>query len=385
MQMSDPHKQLIAKLAEELGLATAQQIVSCLADSTAKPNQVEGVLLLLDELTEVSTKVARAAIESFPDLQQRGRLSDAVAWLDLGIALAESSGAIGLKYFKESPLVLGLIEESSVRSLVLKTALELAEQDANVALEFLRVSPEVVTVIPPDRLRAWLEIGFELTQVDFVVALEYIRQIPAVARVLPIQDARAWATFGLKLISQNSFGKTDYLGTIEFLRTSPLIISDLEDLSVRAQVVTVGSLLAERDAGAGIAWLSESPRLLRVVPNEGWRLKILQYGALVAERDADTALAYLRRAPELVSVIDESAEATARFDAWFTAGMEVLAYSVEGARAYFALESQKALSAVEAALSGVPLRQVARTVKLFVQGLCGTDLTIQALPDSLSQ
>jgi nitric oxide reductase activation protein len=385
MEMSDTHKQLIAKLAEELGPATAQHLVSRLVEATAKPNQVEGVLLLLDELHEVSPKVARAAIESFPDLQQRDRLSDAVPWLDLGIALAESSGAIGLKFFKESPLVLGLIEQPSVRSLVLKTALELAEQDANVALEFLRVSPDVVRVISPDQLGAWLEIGFELTPVDFVVALEYIRQIPAIARVLPIQDARAWATFGLKLISQNSFGKTDYFGTIEFLRTSPLILGDLEDPSVRAKVVTVGSLLAERDPGSGIAWLSESPRLLRAVPNEGWRLKILQYGALVAERDAETALAYLRRAPELVSAIGESAEAMARFEAWFTAGMEVLAYSVEGARAYFALESQKALTSVETALSGVPLRQVARTVKLFVQGLCGTDLTIQALPDSLSQ
>jgi nitric oxide reductase NorD protein len=383
--MSDTHQQLIAKLAEELGQATAQHLVSRLVEDIAAPSQVEGVVLLLDELTEVSPKVARAAIESFPDLQQRGRLSDAVAWLDLGIVLAESSGAIGLKYFKESPLVLGLIEELSIRSLVLKTALELAEQDANVALEFLRVAPDVVTVISPDRLGAWLEIGLELAQVDFVVALEYIRQIPAVARVLPIQEARAWATFGLKLISQNSFGKTDYFGTIEFLRTSPLILGDLEDQSVRVKVVTVGSLLAERDAGAGIAWLSESPRLLRVVPNEGWRLKILQYGALVAERDADTALAYLRRAPELVSVIGESAEARARFEAWFTAGMEVLAYSIEGARAYFALESKKALTSVEAALSGVPLRQVARTVKLFVQGLCGTELTIQALPDSLNQ
>ncbi len=383
--MSDTHNQLIAKLAEELGPATAQHLVSRLAEAVAAPNQVEGVLLLLDELAEVSQKVACAAIESFPDLQQRGRLGDAVVWLDLGIALAETSGAMGLKYFKESPLVLGLIEPASIRSLVLKTALELAEQDANIALEFLRVSPEVVTVISPDRLGAWLEIGFELTQVDFVVALEYVRQIPAVARVLPLQDARAWATFGLKLISQNSFGKTDYFGTIEFLRTSPLILSDHEDLSVRAKVITVGSLLAERDPGSGIAWLSESPRLLRAVPNEGWRLRILQYGALVAERDASTALAYLRRAPELVSVIGESAQATARFEAWFTAGMEVLAYSVEGARAYFALESQKALTSVEAALSGVPLRQVARTVKLFVQGLCGTDLTIQALPDSLSQ
>ena len=383
--MSDTHQQLIAKLAEELGPATAQHLVSSLVEASVKPNQAEGVLLLLDELQEISPKVARAAIESFPDLQRRDRLSDAVAWLDLGIALAGSSGAIGLKYFKESPLVLGLIETPSGRSLVLRTALELAEQDANVALEFLRVSSEAVTVISADQLGAWLEIGFELTQVDFVVALEYIRQIPAVARVLPIQNSRDWATFGLKLISQNSFGKTDYFGTIEFLRTSPLILGDLEDQSVRAKVVTVGSLLAERDPGAGIAWLSEAPRLLRAVPNEGWRLKILQYGALVAERDADTALAYLRRAPELVTVIGESPEAMARFEAWFTAGMEVLAYSVEGARAYFALESQKALTSVEAALSGVPLRQVARTIKLFVQGLCGTDLTIQALPDSLSQ
>ena len=68
--MSDTNKQLIAKLAEELGPATAQHLVSCLPDSTAKPNQVEGVLLLLDELHEVSPKVACAAIESFPDLQQ---------------------------------------------------------------------------------------------------------------------------------------------------------------------------------------------------------------------------------------------------------------------------------------------------------------------------
>ena len=383
--MSDTYQQLIDTLGEELGVATAQHLVAGLAKAAEKPSQVEGVLLLLDELQEMSQKVAHAAIESIPNLQQRGRLSDAVAWLDLGIALAEASGAIGMKYFKESPLVLGLIEDSSVRSLVLKTSLELAERDANVALEFLRVSPEVVTVIASDRLGAWLEIGVELTQVDFVVALEYIRQIPSIARVLPIQEARAWAAFGLKLISQNSIGKTDYFGTIEFLRTSPVILGDIDDQSVRAKIVTVGSLLAERDAGSGIALLSESPRLLRAVPNEGWRLKMLQYGALLAERDADVALAYLRRAPELVSVLGESAEAMARFEAWFTAGMEILAYSMEGAKAYFALESQKALTSVETALSGVPLRQVARTVKLFVQGLCGKELTIQALSDSLSQ
>jgi hypothetical protein len=64
--------------------------------------------------------------------------------------------------------------------------------------------------------------------------------------------------------------------------------------------------------------------------------------------------------------------------------MEVLDYSQEGARAYFATESLKALSSVEHALSGVPLRQVARQIKLVVQGLCGSDVSIIARPESLT-
>ena len=132
MEMSDTHKQLIARLAEELGSATAQHMVSCLADSTTKLNQVEGVLLLLDELHEVSPKVACAAIESFPEIQRRDRLSDVVAWLDLGIALAESSGATGLKFFKDSSLVLGLIEQASVRDQKKSVKQLLAEHGASV-------------------------------------------------------------------------------------------------------------------------------------------------------------------------------------------------------------------------------------------------------------
>jgi hypothetical protein len=118
MDLSDTYTRLIVKLTEELGPATAQHLVSRLSRPMRSRIRWKAVLLLLDELQEMSPKVARAAIESFSDLQQRDRLSDAVAWLDLGTALAESSGAVGLKYFKESPLVLGLIEQASVRSFV---------------------------------------------------------------------------------------------------------------------------------------------------------------------------------------------------------------------------------------------------------------------------
>lgn len=385
MADSSIQARLVARLAEEIGASTAEALVAQLAawEGTAKP--VEAVLALLQELNDMSGKVAAAAIEALPELNRRAGLGQVVAWLDVGIALAESSGATALKFFKDSPLILGVVEQADARQAALQVALELAEQDANVTLEYLRTAPQILTVVPPQEVASWLEIGVELTSVNVVVGLEYIRQIHAIAPVLPLSDVRSWVAFGMKLIRPNAIGKPDYIGTIEFLRTSPAILGDIESPSLRPKVLELGAMLADRSAEAGIAWLAEAPRLLRRLPTTDWQVRMLQYGGLLAERDAEATRSYLTRCPEIVELIGGGPQALSRFENWFKAGMEVLAYSMEGARAYFAVESQKALTSVEEALSGVALRQVARRIKLFVQGLCGLDVTIQPLPDSMAE
>jgi hypothetical protein len=375
---------LIDRLANELGVTTAEALVARLAGAAGRPDTVAAVLSLLDELDEVSAKAARAAIEALPELDRRTGLLQVTPWLDLGVALAESSGATALKYFKDSPLILGAIELPHAQAAVLAIGLELADRDANVTLEYLRTAPQILSVVPPDQLRPWLDIGVELTQVDVVVGLEYIRQIPALVPVLPLDDIRPWLSFGMKLIAPNSLGKPDYMATMEFLRTSPAILGDIEHPAVRAKVVSLGALLAEHSPEPGVVWLAEAPRLLRALPSMDWQVKVLQYGLLLGEKDAEATLCYLRRCPEVIGLIGDNSTAGSRFENWFKAGMEVLAYSPEGARAYFAVESQRALVSVEQALSGVPLRQVARQVKLFVQGLCGTDVAITALPESMA-
>jgi hypothetical protein len=108
---------------------------------------------------------------------------------------------------------------------------------------------------------------------------------------------------------------------------------------------------------------------------------MLQYGLLVAERDATVAQTYLRRCAGMAGIVGTDDRAWNVFEDWFKSGMEVLAYSVEGARAYFALETSKALASLEEAQSGVPLRQVARSLTLFVQALCGRDVRVEPLPD----
>ena len=372
------------RLASELGPTVAESLVTRLVHAMGKPDVYAQVLMLLNELEELSPKAACAAMGALPELDRRSRLSHLILWLDLGIALAESSGASALKYFKESSLVLGLIEQLEARSEVLTIGLEIAEQDANVTLEFMRQAPQIVASVPSDQLRRWLDVGIELTHINVVVGLEFIRHISTLVSVLSLEYVRSWTMLGMKLVGTNSLGKPDYMATMEFLRTSPMILGDIEGEAVRGRVIALCLALADHSPKSSLTWLAASPQALRALPTTEWRIKILQYGLLLAEKDAETTVQYLRRAPELMGLIGGGPEAVARFENWFKAGMEVLAYSPDGARAYFSAESQKALGSVEVALSGVPFRQVARRVKLFVQGLCGTEVAVAALPDSVT-
>lgn len=375
-------EQLCDLLSEQLGPGGAAAAVKAIADSATRPDTIEGLLVLLGELTEEAPKAAKAAIEALAEMQRRGLLADVLPWVDLGVAIAADSGALALRFFKESPLLLGLLEPSR-RPVVLAAGLELADRQANVAVEFIRIAPEAVGVLSPADWPVWMELACELAETDFALAVEYIRQIPSIARVLSLDAVRAWVRFGMKLIVENSLGKPDYLGVLEFFRTSPAILDDIPEPSHRNQVIGIGAQMAERAPAAGIAVLAEAPAILRRLPADEWRTQVLRYGLLVAERDADTGLAYFRRCPELIALIGSGEGAQDKFQSWFASGMEVLEYSLEGGRAYFAMETEKAFGAVSQALSGVPLRQIARRVKLFAQALCGRDLRIHDLPDSL--
>ena len=382
MTSGHSQQQLRAQLAVQLGQDSAAAVVRTIVEVVTRQDAVEGVLVLLDELAAQAPKAAKGAIDALADMQRREVLAEVLPWLDLGVAIAEDSGALALRFFKESPLLLGLLDPPT-RMIVLETGLELADRNANVAVEFIRVAPEAVGVLPTADWSTWMDLACELAETDFALAVEYIRQIPSIARVLSFEGVHAWVQFGTKLIVENSLGKPDYLGALEFFRTSPAILDDIPERAQRNDVIRLGAQMAERSPEAGIAVLSEAPTILRRLPTEEWRTQVLRYGLLVAERDADTALAYIRRCPELVALIGAGEGAKEKFQAWFASGMEVLEYSLDGGRAYFAMETEKALGAVSQALSGVPLRQIARRIKLFAQALCGRDLRIYDLPESL--
>ena len=367
-------------LSGHLDRKTTESLISALMASGKAPQVVE----LLEELKTSSTKLSAVAVETLPEFLRRCDPHTVVPWLDLAVGLAAASGATTLKYFRESPLILGVVDSPDRRQRILAAALELADAGSevapNCAFEFFRKAPELLIVDPETQLDEWGQIGLDLARWDFVLGIEFYRESPNIAEVLALEHVRSWVRFGMKLITENSLGKPDYVGTLEFIRASPALLGILPDQEMRAHVVNIGSTLADRSPETALLMMAEAPHLLNALPTDTWRTKVLQYGGLLADRDDQATLQYFRRCPEIVSLMQGSDCEQTPFEEWFRGGMEILELSQEGARAYFSLETAKALVSVEQAINGVPLRQVARLLQFYAQMICGESIRVESLP-----
>ena len=380
--MSTGEEQFLRILQGQVDSSSA----SAIAKSLAQAGDLVRVLDLLVELQSSSPKLIEKTVQALPEVHYRCGSEIILQWLDLTVSLAGHSGATTLKYLQQSPVILGILDSSSDRREVLTVALELAdahsEYAANCAFEFFHKAPELLLVTSPEDLSGWADIGLELTEWNSVVGIELFREVPKIAEVLSQDLVRAWINFGMKLITVNHLGKPDYLGTLEFFRNSPVLLAELPDERLRPLVVNVGSTLADRSPEIGLTFLAEAPRLFHSVPDSERQLKMAQYGGLLADRSAEGALAFFRQCPNILSLMGSPDSGHEAFETWFQGGMEILEYSPEGAQAYFSMETGKALAAVEQAMNGVALRQVARSLSMLAEMLSGEKVTVASLPDS---
>ncbi|MGD9850828.1 MAG: nitric oxide reductase activation protein NorD [Nitrospirales bacterium] len=368
-------------LVDQLNSRSVQEILEVLCRTHLQAQ----VLELLGELRDISSKVQGEAIRGLGELLRNKALSSVVPWLDLGITLAQASGALGLRYFKESPGILGFWEHSSRRDGLLALVLDLADSPLETApqcaYEYFKVLSEFPAEVSIEELQQWAALGFELAGWDYVLGNEFFRQCHKIQRAIPLDLAKGWTGFGMKLMVQNSLGKPDYIGTLEFFRSSPSLFWEISEPEVKGRVIALGNALADRSPEQAVLFLAEAPRMLSSLPSEEWKNRILKFGLLIADRDAEAVLAYCRRVSEVIQC--SKTEDTSVFDGWFSQGMEALEYSAEAGRAFFGMETRQACEAVEEAMTGVSLRQVLRSLKIFARALSGQDVNIEALNTDL--
>src|SRR5207249_11980183 len=184
-----------------------------------------------------------------------------------------------MKYCRESEAILRVVP-SADRAAVLRTALELADQDGPLALEGLRQAGGVSATIGIDALSIWAQIGADLARCDYVIGVEYFRRSAEALAVVSLDDLKAWASVSLKLVSTNTLGNPDYVGALTYLRTSAVLLAELPTLAVRRRLVALANSLADRAPERAIELLGEAPGLLYRLSTPESQVRVLQHGIL---------------------------------------------------------------------------------------------------------
>jgi nitric oxide reductase NorD protein len=398
--------QLAESLARQLDPDEVAEALTRLQPAEAPLRSMIAGLGLL--LAERSVKATSEYLRQAPLLIDRLAEAEWGPWVGVGMKIAARSAVTAVRYFRESPSLFADIESIDLRRLVLECADRCADRDAGLSLELLRQAPAVIRVLPPevplersddpagaqaDWVRRWAELGERLAEQDSILASEYFKHSPLLLLHLPASSLHVWAELGGTLVQPNQLGKPDYLPALEYFRVSPEWVGAVTPPELRPQLLRLVRAMTDETPDRRVQLLKQVPQWLQNVsslPHRSWLLE--QAGMLVGERPA-AAIALLSNGGELVrrfilrtphagmtgAGFADHQEWRRRMEDWVAHGRLLLTRSPEAGLAYFRLESSAAEQYLDHAAGGLSLRQVARTLMLFAEGLSGYAVSIRPI------
>lgn len=398
--------QLTESLAQQLDPDEVTEALARLQPAEAPLRaMIVGLGLLL---AERSVKATSEYLRQAPLLIDRLAEAEWGPWVGVGMKIAARSAVTAVRYFRESPSLFADIESIDLRRLALECAERCAERDAGLALELLRQAPAIIRVLPPDlpvepshdpvgaqqvSVRRWAELGERLAEQDPILASEYFKQSALLLLHLPASALQVWAELGGTLVQPNQLGKPDYLPALEYFRVSPEWVGAVTPPELRPQLLHLVRAMTDEPPDRRVQLLKQVPPWLQTVsslPHRSWLLD--QAGTLAGESPA-AAIALLSKGGELVrrfllrspqasvtaTGLADDQEWRPRMEDWVAHGRRLLTRSPDAGLAYFRLESSAAEQYLDHAAGGLSLRQVARTLMLFAEGLSGYSVTIRPI------
>ncbi len=335
----------------------------------------------------VSSKAASAFDEAVAGVVPLLTPDDLTQWVDLGCAIAAGSAAAAVKYFRESPSLLGRLPTQR-RPAVLRVARSLARNEPNVALELLRHAASLTERFDDTQLEQWGRIGASIAEQAYDAAIEYVHESAGLAGVIPVDAFSLWGEIGV-LLSQEDRPAKDFLALTHF-RSSGEWLQAIADPSLRPLALALACRIAaaevpqdasRRPGQIALDVLRYAHTLLGSLPSDETRRALLAGGIRVAEQAPVLVEVFLRHAPELIRLVDGS---VTRFEEWVAEGLAVADSRQERAEAYFALRSKQAIEVAQRLSRGIFLRDIKPMLTYVAEALCGRSVDISPGPGAAS-
>ena len=304
------------------------------------------------ELAESSSMIAAAFVHATPDVLQPlqgadvgdlgimgewvGRPGEQVRpWAALGKRLAHGnwkSVALAASFFEQSPVLLHALPMDAVGDLV-DVVDRLSERSYQLAASCLERSGELFEALaPPDR-RPFLEFAAAVAEASWADTRLYFERGPALISSIERDERGAFLQLAAEVTTQ--VGRQGY----------PLFIEAAESL---AQVETT------------------------------YHETLVALARRLAAGSPAAAMAFLRSSPVVLTRLTSD-----QLERWLEGGWELLFEqgNIEGAEAYFRLESARAEEMLDSLSARVELRSVSNTLRLYSKALTGEQIAIRSTED----
>ncbi len=304
------------------------------------------------DLAESSSMIAAAFVRATPDVLQPlqgadsgdlgimgewiGRPGEQVRpWAALGKRLARGnwkSVALAASFFEQSPALLHALPLDAVAELV-DVVDRLSERSYQLAASCLERSGELFGALaPPDR-RPFLEFAAAVAQASWADTRLYFERGPALIGAIDRDERGAFLQLAAEVTTQ--VGRQGY----------PLFIEAAESL---AQVELT------------------------------YHETLVELAQRLASGSPAAAMAFLRSSPVVLTRLTAD-----QLERWLLGGWELLfeQHNIEGAEAYFRLESARAEEMLESLSARVELRGVSNTLRLYSKALTGEQIAIRSTED----
>ncbi|MFZ5863235.1 MAG: nitric oxide reductase activation protein NorD [Nitrospirota bacterium] len=342
---------------------------------------------LRERISTVSSRAASVFDDVASAVEPLLAAHDFEVWVDLGCAVAIGSAVAAVKMFRESPELLTRVPTER-RNLVVRVARELARDQPNLALEFLRQAAPLAERFDDATTEQWGRIAAGIAAQDYDAAIEYVKESASLAGVLPTASFALWGEVGV-LLSREDRTVKDFLA-LKYFRSSADWLRAVSDPALRPPVLaltchvaaaTFPSGATRRPGQVALDVLQYAHTLLGAMPSHETRHALLASGARVAERAPTLVETFLRHAPEVVALVEGS---VTRFDEWVAEGLAIADTHRERAEAYFALRSKQATEVAQRLSHGVFLRDIRSALTYVAEALCGRAVEIKSGPGASS-
>jgi hypothetical protein len=313
-------------------------------------------------------------------VEEMRELSQSVRQLIFQLCLRQMtlSAVVAQETFQKAPAIAQAIGNADLAAAVFAIASEISRRSARHSAEFLSATPSVLESLKQFRQQSAVTDSALTLANDFAaraggIASDAWATLPgAIAGLRTANAIRLLQRTGEFLERGGGVALQVLVSGSEFLKTLPEVFDEWIDLLKR---------VADNGNASLIAFVRSSPRFVRSICGQvdhtqavAISNRVIDLTSQIAKVDGEAALACFRSSAAALRTVSIE-----QFEEWVRQGLELTHSDVRARRSYFAIETRQSHETLHTGGNGLPLDSIQHLLLLYIEGLTGRNIEIQAL------